>query len=156
MNQSLQYAMEHWNMVAPVINRPTNQQDYQTLLSNIEDAINLVDSSRIVDSGNAENSNLVNSNLENSNQNSISGLIEVMANAAYQYESLELESIVGNGVSALKYLIKLHGIKQSELIEIGSQGVVSEILNGKRNLTLRHVKELSKRFNVTANVFIDD
>ncbi len=30
------------------------------------------------------------------------------------------------------YLMEEHGLRQSDLPEIGSQGVVSEILNGKR------------------------
>jgi HTH-type transcriptional regulator/antitoxin HigA len=48
-----------------------------------------------------------------------------------------------------------HTLKQSDLSEIGSQGVVSEILNGKRELNLRQVKLLSQRFSVSPNVFID-
>jgi HTH-type transcriptional regulator/antitoxin HigA len=47
-----------------------------------------------------------------------------------------------------------HGFKQSDLTEIGSQGVVSEILSGKRQLNIRQVKMLSKRFGVSPGVFI--
>ena len=45
-------------------------------------------------------------------------------------------------------------LKQVDLSELGSQGVVSEILNGKRDLNLRQVKALSERFKVPASVFI--
>ncbi|MFQ5787607.1 MAG: hypothetical protein ACE5H1_06455 [Thermodesulfobacteriota bacterium] len=31
-------------------------------------------------------------------------------------------------------MIEEHGLKQNDLKEIGSQGVVSEIMSGKRNL----------------------
>jgi len=34
------------------------------------------------------------------------------------------------GIEALKFLIEQHGLKQGDLEEIGSQGVVSEILTG--------------------------
>jgi HTH-type transcriptional regulator/antitoxin HigA len=47
-----------------------------------------------------------------------------------------------------------HGLKQSDLTEIGSQGVVSEILNGKRELNTRQIKLLAKRFSVAPSLFI--
>jgi HTH-type transcriptional regulator/antitoxin HigA len=40
------------------------------------------------------------------------------------------------------------------LPEIGSQGVVSEFLSGKRELNLRQVKALAQRFKVSPNVFL--
>ena len=48
-----------------------------------------------------------------------------------------------------------YDIKQSNLPEIGSQGVVSEILNGKRKLNVQQIKNLSQRFHVSAETFID-
>lgn len=49
-----------------------------------------------------------------------------------------------------------HGLDQSDLKnEIGSQGVVSEVLNGKRQFNLTHIKKLAKRFHVTPATFID-
>jgi HTH-type transcriptional regulator/antitoxin HigA len=47
-----------------------------------------------------------------------------------------------------------HGLKQNDLKELGSQGVVSEIMSGKRNLNVRQIKNLSKRFKVSAATFI--
>ena len=47
-----------------------------------------------------------------------------------------------------------HGLRQSDLPEIGSQGVVSEILNGKRELNVRQIRELAKLFNVSPAVFL--
>ena len=46
-----------------------------------------------------------------------------------------------------------HEMNQRDLTEIGSQGVVSEILNGKRELNVRQIKALSKRFHVSPIVF---
>ena len=53
----------------------------------------------------------------------------------------------------LRAIMDQHGIKQSELPEIGSQGVVSEILNGKRELNARQIRDVSKRFGVSPAVF---
>jgi HTH-type transcriptional regulator/antitoxin HigA len=47
-----------------------------------------------------------------------------------------------------------HGLKQSDLPEIGSQGVVSEIPSGKRQLNVRQLKLLSERFKVSPAVFV--
>ena len=59
-----------------------------------------------------------------------------------------------SGVEVLRYLMEEHGLRQSDLPEIGSQGVVSEILNGKRDLNVRQIRELAKRFHVAPAVFI--
>lgn len=47
-----------------------------------------------------------------------------------------------------------HGLTQSELKEVGSQGVVSEILSGKRELNVRQIRALAKRFGVSPAVFV--
>ena len=49
-----------------------------------------------------------------------------------------------------------HNLNQSELPEVGSQGVVSEVLNGKRELNLRQVRALSKRFNIPQKFFLEE
>ena len=54
----------------------------------------------------------------------------------------------------LRFLMEQHELTQSDLPEIGSQGVVSEILRGKRDMNLRQIKELAIRFQVPATVFI--
>jgi len=46
-----------------------------------------------------------------------------------------------------------HSLNQSDLAEIGSQGVISEILRGKRELNTRQIRALAKRFAVSPSVF---
>ena len=47
------------------------------------------------------------------------------------------------------------GLTQSELAhELGSQGVVSEILSGKREMNLRQMRVLAVRFSVPATAFV--
>jgi len=53
----------------------------------------------------------------------------------------------------LRFLMQAHGLTQKGLPEIGSQGVVSEILAGKRNLNARQIANLANRFNVPESVF---
>ena len=53
----------------------------------------------------------------------------------------------------LRSLMQAHGLSQKGLPEIGSQGVVSEILSGKRKLNTRQIAVLASRFNVPESVF---
>ncbi len=82
-------------------------------------------------------------------------LIDTLGTLIKDYEDRNIEEPKGDPIGVLKYLLKEHGLNQSDLKEIGSQGIVSEILNGKRKLNLRQVESLSKRFSVSPLVFID-
>ena len=84
----------------------------------------------------------------------LSSLMESLGNLIENYENNSLPAISGTPIETLQYLMKEHSIKQSELPEIGSQGVVSEILKGKRNLNIRQIKDLSVKFNLSPAVFI--
>jgi HTH-type transcriptional regulator/antitoxin HigA len=57
------------------------------------------------------------------------------------------------GAEMLKFLMEQHGLKQGDLPEIGSQGVVSEIMRGKREINIRQVKNLKLRFGISADAF---
>lgn len=57
-------------------------------------------------------------------------------------------------VAMIRFLMEQHDLTQSDLPEIGTQGVVSEILRGKRELNVRQIKALSERFHVPSSVFI--
>lgn len=70
----------------------------------------------------------------------------------YELEHNPLSNVSGREV--LAFLMAEHNLKQNELPELGSQGVVSEILNGKRQLNVRQIHELSQRFQVSPAVFI--
>jgi HTH-type transcriptional regulator/antitoxin HigA len=56
--------------------------------------------------------------------------------------------------AVLRLLMDQHRLTQSDLPEVGTQGVVSEVLNGKRELNVRQIRELSTRFNVPTSVFV--
>lgn len=54
----------------------------------------------------------------------------------------------------LAFFMEERGLKQVNLPEIGSQGIVSEVLSGKRELNVRQIRALAKRFHVSPAVFI--
>ena len=61
-----------------------------------------------------------------------------------------------SGVELLKFLMNQHELSQGDLPEVGSQGVVSEILRGKRELNVRQIQALSRRFHLTAAAFFSE
>lgn len=82
------------------------------------------------------------------------GLVDIVGDLIEDYEAAHHSLPEATGVQALKFLMDQHGLKQSDLAEIGSQGVVSEILAGKRELNIRQVRALSQRFGVSAATFV--
>jgi HTH-type transcriptional regulator/antitoxin HigA len=56
--------------------------------------------------------------------------------------------------SRLAFLMTQHGLRQSDLPEIGAQSVVSDILAGKRALNLRQTQALAKRFGVPMEALV--
>lgn len=55
----------------------------------------------------------------------------------------------------LAELMEANGLRQKDLVDIfGTPSIVSEVLNGKRGLTVDHIKKLSHRFRVSPEIFI--
>ena len=71
-----------------------------------------------------------------------------------KYEAEHVPIPAAKPVAVLKFLMREHDLRQSDLPEIGSQGVVSEVLTGKRELNARQIKRLAKRFGVSPAVFV--
>lgn len=71
-----------------------------------------------------------------------------------KYEAENVRFPEANPAAVLRFLLQQHNLRQSDLPEIGSQGVVSEVLAGKRELNTRQIKRLAKRFGVSPAVFV--
>lgn len=81
-------------------------------------------------------------------------LLDTLGTLIHVYEEKHYPIPECDGASMLRFLMEEHGLTQSDLPEIGSQGVVSEILNGKRELNVRQIRSLAQRFHVSPGVFI--
>ncbi len=71
-----------------------------------------------------------------------------------KYEDEHVPILPARPAAVLKYFMCEHGLRQSDLPEVGSQGVTSEVLAGKRELNTQQIKRLAKRFGVSPAVFI--
>jgi len=81
-------------------------------------------------------------------------LAEIVGELIEHYEAAHAKMPRASGADALRFLMQQHGLRQSDMPEIGSQGVVSEILAGKRSLNLRQVRALCQRFGVSPETFV--
>jgi HTH-type transcriptional regulator / antitoxin HigA len=84
------------------------------------------------------------------------GLLDTLGILIEAYDNKHYPLPNCNGIDALIYLMEEHSLSQSDLPEIGSQGVVSEILNGKRKLNVRQIQALAKRFKVSPATFLTE
>jgi HTH-type transcriptional regulator/antitoxin HigA len=135
MQPQLQNIASVWPSISNVFSVPHTERDYENLVSLLDGLIDEV----------GENES-----------HPLSSLMESIGNLIETYENNNISPNLGNPTESLHYLMKEHGLKQSDLPEIGSQGVVSEIMKGKRSLNIRQIKELSMKFGISPLVFIQD
>jgi HTH-type transcriptional regulator / antitoxin HigA len=83
----------------------------------------------------------------------LANLVATLGELIGDYDDEHYPSPEVSGVEVLRFLMQQHGLKQTDLPEIGTQGVVSEILHGKREINLRQVKKLKERFGISADAF---
>jgi HTH-type transcriptional regulator / antitoxin HigA len=82
-------------------------------------------------------------------------LLDLWALLIEQYESKYYPMPQASPQDILLHLIENREIKQVELVGvIGSKGVVSEVVNGKRAISKAQAKALGEFFNVNPSVFI--
>ena len=82
------------------------------------------------------------------------GLLDTLGTLLHAYEEKHDTLPESSGVDMLRYFMEEHGLAQADLPEIGSRGVVSEVLNGRRDLNVRQIRALAKRFRVSPAVFV--
>jgi len=135
LGQELQEAVKVWPVASKVVSTIHTKKDYDKTLDLLDKLIDSV----------SEKAEPVKESL-----------IDILGTLIKDYEDRNIPEPEGNLIGSLKYLMAEHGLQQRDLKEIGSQGVVSEILNGKRKLNIRQIKALSKRFHVSPAVFVGE
>ena len=80
-------------------------------------------------------------------------LFMLFSDLIYAYDQRRYPMPQVHGAQVLRFLMDQHALKQTQLPEIGRQSVVSEILAGKRSLTVDHIRKLSRRFGISPAAF---
>ena len=91
----------------------------------------------------------------NDESHPLADLMEIVGTLIEQYEDREVVIPKASASETLAYLMNEHALTQADLRnEVGSQGVVSEVLSGKRKINVRQAKALAARFGVSPTVFL--
>jgi HTH-type transcriptional regulator/antitoxin HigA len=167
VNQILAVAIKHRPYVTPIVAYPRNKKEFNRLVSYLDELLLIV--------GNNENHCLIGlvdilsilvknyeakhypilKILELGDKQIKKGRVKLASDVIKSIRKNKTSFHETSGVEVLKFLMQSHNLHQSDLKDIGSQSVVSEILSGKRKLTLRQINKLAKRFNVAIETFID-
>jgi HTH-type transcriptional regulator/antitoxin HigA len=123
---------QHWTAISPLLSL-RNEQEYDRAVECLN---------RLLDE------------VGTNEQHPLYTLLDTLGTLIHAYEEEHHPIPECSGVDVLRFLMEEHGLTQSDLPEIGSQGVVSEILRGKRELNVRQMRALAKRFHVSPGVFI--
>jgi HTH-type transcriptional regulator / antitoxin HigA len=82
-------------------------------------------------------------------------LIERFEDEHYSFDTRTSQGDLATPRSILLHLMEEHDFKQADLVGIiGSRGVVSEVVNGKRDISKAQASALSKLFHVDVGLFI--
>ena len=124
--------LDHWLAIQPLFTIH-NEADYDRAVATLDELLDEIGT----DEG-----------------HSLFGLLDALGTMIAAYEAEHMTLPVASGDEVLSYLMDEHNLRQSDLPEVGSQGVVSEILSGKRELNVRQIRQLAERFGVSPAVFV--
>ncbi len=75
----------------------------------------------------------------------LTSLMEALGVLIENYENQNFPEVPSDPVGVLHFLMKEHGLKQGDLSEIGSQGVVSELLKSPALRGCRRINNFTER-----------
>ena len=82
---------------------------------------------------------------------------ELLALLIEDYEDQHHQIGIPDPIVAVRIRMEELKLKQKDLIGgVGSKGIVSEVMNKKRRLTVKMIRNLSELFKITPNVLIQD
>ncbi len=83
-------------------------------------------------------------------------LFNLLANLLEDYERRAFPLLEKSSpLETLKFLIKENNLRQADLADVfGTQSVVSEVLNGKREITKNQAKALAQKFSLRLEAFV--
>ena len=122
----------HWTNIAPLLTI-RNERDYNAAVKRMNELLDEIGTNE---------------------KHPLYSLLDTLGTLIHAYEEEHYPVPESAGADVLRFLMDEHGLTQSDLSEVGSQGVDSEILNGKRELNVRQIRLLAKRFKVSPAAFV--
>lgn len=122
----------HWRMVRPLFSI-RNDQEYDIAVDRLNALIDEIGTNE---------------------QHPLYDLLDTLGAVIQSYEDQHYPMPDCSGVDMLQFLMEEHQLTPSDLPEIGSSATISEILDGKRELTVKHLQVLATKFQVSPAVFV--
>ena len=84
-------------------------------------------------------------------------LLRLLVSLIESFEEQHYQIKSATALEILTELVQDRGLKQKDLLPVfGSQGVASEVLNGKRGISKAQAKALGEFFKVPPSIFFDN
>ncbi|MDZ7262106.1 MAG: transcriptional regulator [candidate division KSB1 bacterium] len=80
-------------------------------------------------------------------------LVDTLGILIHAYEESHYPASPVTGIDVLRFLMEEHQLTPSSLPESGNEEVVSELLAGKRELSVENIRALSQRFGLSPATF---
>ena len=81
-------------------------------------------------------------------------LIALLTVLIEEYENKHHSVPTAGPLDIVRHLMEVHGLRQKDLVDVfGAESTVSDVLNGKRDITKEQIRRLSNRFHVSPAVF---
>ncbi|MEP7137115.1 MAG: transcriptional regulator [Chloroflexota bacterium] len=122
----------HWEKIAPLLT-VRNEREYNAAVKRMNELLDEIGTNE---------------------KHPLYSLLDTLGTLIHAYEEEHYPIPESTGADVLCFIMDEHGLTQSDLPEVGSQGVVSEVLNGKRELNVRQIRELAGKFKVSPAAFV--
>jgi len=132
MNLIAEDIQTHWNIVRPIFSI-RNEHEYDLAIERLNALIDEVGVNE---------------------QHPLYELLDTLGAVIHAYEQKYHPMPECNSVGMLKFLMEEHQLEPADLPELGTPDIVSEILNGDRELTVKHLQALATKFHVSPAVFV--
>jgi HTH-type transcriptional regulator / antitoxin HigA len=132
MSLATKELQQHWSTIRPLLTI-RNEREYDQAVQRLNDLLD---------------------ELGTDERHPLYSLLDTLGTLLHAYEEQHHPIPESSGADMLRHFMDEHGLTQSDLPEVGSQGVVSEILRGKRDLNVRQIRGLARRFHVSPAVFV--
>ena len=81
-------------------------------------------------------------------------LIALLTLLVEQYEEKHHPVPEAGPLDVIRHLMEANNLRQKDLADVfGTESIVSDVLNGKRDLAKEHIRKLSARFHVSPALF---
>jgi HTH-type transcriptional regulator/antitoxin HigA len=122
----------HWAVISPLLSI-CNENEYDLAVERLNSLVDEIGTSE---------------------QHPLYGLLDTLGTVIHAYEEKYHPIHECSGSEMVRFFMDEHCLLESDLPEVGSETTVSEILNGKRELTLKQIRVLAERFHVSPAVFV--